>query len=108
MKETFPDSLSPLTPAQPLFSNPTQQVELSHTHTHSLSPLSFALSLPFHLALQDLETTSLQRCMFMLLQGAVNVRELGDGGSPIAVATGYLKQYKSMVQVRQQVTPYYV
>jgi hypothetical protein len=60
VKETFPDSLSPLVPAQSLFSNPTQQ-------------------------------------------GAVNVRELGDGGSPIAVATGYLKQYQSMVQVRQQV-----
>ena len=38
-----------------------------------------------------------------VVQGAVNVRELSGGASPIAMSTGYLRQYQSMVQVRQQV-----
>lgn len=34
----------------------------------------------------------------------MNIRKLSESdGSPIAMATGYLKQYQSMVQVRQQV-----
>lgn len=33
----------------------------------------------------------------------MNVRELSGGSGPIAMATGYLRQYQSMVQIRQQV-----
>lgn len=78
MLETFPDSVSPLHTSQST-SNPVQQV-LIHSQLYCTST-----------------------CPLCCVQASVNVHELSGGGTPLAMATGYLRQYQSMIQIRQQV-----
>ena len=81
--ETFPDSFSLLPSSQSASTNPTQLVRVPHY------------------------TRSLRMCVWLrgngTVQAAVSVTGLSGGSNPIAMAAGYLRQYQSMVQMRQQV-----
>lgn len=82
--ETFPDSISPLHTSQAT-SDPVQKViYLSNTYVH-------------------IHNIQVHDNPLYCVQALVNVRDLSGAGSPLAMATGYLRQYQSMVQIRQQV-----
>ena len=43
------------------------------------------------------------KVVILIAQGVADIFELSEGCRPIAMATGFLRQYQSMIQVRHQV-----
>ena len=62
-------------------------MSLSMSSSHYLCQVAFVLLL----------------CLYSALQATVNIPALSGGKPPVAMATGFLRQYQSMIQVRKQV-----